>query len=231
MTTVLIADTQTLQRLGLRMLTEAEPDLTVVGEATTGTEAVRRTAELRPDVVLMDARMPGPDGLDGVAATRRIVRAGGPSRVLILTAAEHERDGCTALRAGADGLLLNDARPHELTAAIRAVAAGGSVIAPRVTRRLIESVRDRRIGPTTEHAHQLAALTDRERDVLGALAHGWSNAEIAERLSIAPTTVKSHVSRILTKIGAHARVQAVSFAYDSGLVRPTAAGLRERLSA
>ncbi|MER6207370.1 response regulator transcription factor [Streptomyces sp. NPDC001642] len=217
MTTVLIVDDQALQRLGFSMLLEQYPDLSTVGEATHGGEAVRLTAELRPDVVLMDVRMPG---MDGIEATRRIVQSGGRSRVLVLTTFDLDEYAYAALRAGASGFLLKDALPEELVAGIRAVAAGDAVISPGLTRKLIDAFADRMPGRTPEQDRRLDALTEREREVLTVMAAGWSNTEIAERLSLAESTVKSHVSRILAKIGARDRVQAVIFAYDAGLVRP-----------
>jgi DNA-binding NarL/FixJ family response regulator len=217
MTTVLIVDDQALQRLGFSMLLEQHPDLTVVGEATHGAEAVRLTAELRPDVVLMDVRMPG---MDGIEATRRIVESGGRSRVLVLTTFDLDEYAYAALRAGASGFLLKDALPDELTPGIRAVASGDAVIAPGLTRKLIDAFSAHLPGQTPAQQRQLAALTAREREVLTAIATGWSNAEIADRCLLAESTVKSHVSRILAKIGARDRVQAVIFAYDMGLVRP-----------
>ncbi|MFL4907718.1 response regulator [Streptomyces sp. MMS24-I2-30] len=217
MTTVLIVDDQALQRLGFSMLMEQHADLSVVGEATHGTEAVRMTAELRPDVVLMDVRMPG---MDGIEATRRIVHSGGRSRVLVLTTFDLDEYAYDALRAGASGFLLKDALPDELVAGIRAVAAGDAVIAPGLTRKLIDAFTERMPGQTPDQERRLAALTERECEVLTAMATGWSNAEIAERLCLAESTVKSHVSRVLAKIGARDRVQAVIFAYDTGLVKP-----------
>jgi DNA-binding NarL/FixJ family response regulator len=217
MTTVLIVDDQALQRLGFSMLLEQYPDLSTVGEATHGGEAVRLAAELRPDVVLMDVRMPG---MDGIEATRRIVRSGGRSRVLVLTTFDLDEYAYAALRAGASGFLLKDALPEELVAGIRAVAAGDAVISPGLTRKLIDAFADRMPGRTAEQDRRLDALTDREREVLTVMAAGWSNTEIAERLCLAESTVKSHVSRVLAKIGARDRVQAVIFAYDAGLVRP-----------
>ncbi|MEI5522056.1 response regulator transcription factor [Streptomyces brasiliscabiei] len=217
MTTVLIVDDQALQRLGFSMLMEQHPDLTVVGEATHGTEAVRMTAELHPDVVLMDVRMPG---MDGIEATRRIVTSGGRSRVLVMTTFDLDEYAYDALRAGASGFLLKDALPVELLAGIRAVAAGDAVISPGLTRKLIDAFTTRLPGHSPEQTRQLEALTEREIEVLTAVATGCSNAEVAERLHLAETTVKSHVSRILAKIGARDRVQAVIFAYDVGLVRP-----------
>ncbi|MDX3586378.1 MULTISPECIES: response regulator [Streptomyces] len=217
MTTVLIVDDQALQRLGFSMLMDQHPDLTVVGEATHGTEAVRMTAELHPDVVLMDIRMPG---MDGIEATRRIVTSGGRSRVLVMTTFDLDEYAYAALRAGASGFLLKDALPDELLAGIRAVAAGDAVISPGLTRKLIDAFTTRLPGHTPEQVRQLEALTEREREVLTAVATGYSNAEVAEHLHLAETTIKSHVSRILAKIGARDRVQAVIFAYDVGLVRP-----------
>ncbi|MGQ4481941.1 response regulator [Streptomyces sp. SAS_276] len=217
MTTVLIVDDQALQRLGFSMLLEQYPDLSTVGEATHGGEAVRLAAELRPDVVLMDVRMPG---MDGIEATRRIVQSGGRSRVLVLTTFDLDEYAYAALRAGASGFLLKDALPEELVAGIRAVAAGDAVISPGLTRKLIDAFADRMPGRTPEQDRRLDALTEREREVLTVMAAGWSNTEIAERLSLAESTVKSHVSRVLAKIGARDRVQAVIFAYDAGLVRP-----------
>ncbi|WP_328353588.1 response regulator transcription factor [Streptomyces sp. NBC_00445] len=217
MTTVLIVDDQALQRLGFGMLLEQHPDMSVVGEATHGAEAVRMTAELRPDVVLMDVRMPG---MDGIEATRRIVESGGRSRVLVLTTFDLDEYAYSALRAGASGFLLKDALPDELIAGIRAVAAGDAVISPSLTRKLIHAFADRLPGGSLAKDQRLAELTQREREVLVALASGASNAEIGQRLSLAETTVKTHVSRILAKIGARDRVQAVIFAYDTGVVRP-----------
>ncbi|MET7898580.1 response regulator transcription factor [Streptomyces mirabilis] len=218
MTTVLIVDDQALQRMGFSMLMEQHPDMTVVGEAANGSEAVRATAELRPDVVLMDVRMPG---MDGIEATRRIVGSGGRSRILVLTTFNLDEYAYEALRAGASGFLLKDAQPEELVAGVRAVAAGDAVISPGLTRKLIDAFSDRLPGHSPQQQRRLADLTDRERQVLTAVATGWTNGEIAERLHLAESTVKSHLNRILTKIDARDRVQAVIFAYDTGLVRPT----------
>jgi DNA-binding NarL/FixJ family response regulator len=217
MTTVLIVDDQALQRLAFGMILEKHPDLTVVGEAPNGAEAVRKTAELRPDVVLMDVRMPG---LDGIEATRRIVQSGGRSRVLVLTTFNLDEYAYAALRAGASGFLLKDAQPEELTAGIRAVAAGNAVIAPGLTRKLLDTFADRLPGHTPAQERQLDALSNREREVLSGVASGWTNSEIADHLSLAESTVKAHVTHVLAKIGARDRVQAVIFAYDTGLVRP-----------
>ncbi|KOG38566.1 LuxR C-terminal-related transcriptional regulator [Streptomyces resistomycificus] len=230
MTSVLVVNDQALQRLGFRMLLEAQPDLTVVGEASGGFEAIRMSTELRPDVVLMDARVPDSDVIDTIRRIARIPAlplppdsrrtVPSPPRVLVLTSTGLDEYAYAALRAGARGFLLQDATPDELTAAVRIVATGDAVITPGLTRALIDAVRQERPSRLAERAVGLDALTGRERDVLTAVASGWSNVEIAARLSISPTTVKSHVSNILGKIGARARVQAVVFAYESGLVRP-----------
>ncbi|WP_030276797.1 response regulator [Streptomyces sp. NRRL B-24484] len=219
MTTVLIVDDQPLQRYGFRMLLESQPDTAVVGEAGHGAEAVRLTAELRPDVVLMDIRMPG---MDGIEATRLIVASGGRSRVLVLTTFDLDEYAHAALRAGASGFLLKDARPEELLAGIRAVAEGDAVVAPAVTRRLLDAYAHRLPGPpgAADRDPRLAALTDREREILVAVGRGWTNGEIAQRLVLSESTVKTHVGRVLAKIGARDRVQAVIFAYDVGLTRP-----------
>ena len=221
MPTVLIADDHSLQRLGFRMLLESQDDMTVAGEAAGGAEAVRLAAGLHPDVVLMDIRMPG---LDGIEATRRIMASGGRTRVLILTTFDLDEYAFAGLRAGASGFLVKDAQPAELLAAIRAVACGDAVVAPALTRRLIEkyahllpSAAD---GDAAVPDPRLAALTSREREVLQAIARGWTNGEIADRLQLAESTVKTHVSRVLAKIDARDRVQAVIFAYDTRLVLP-----------
>jgi DNA-binding NarL/FixJ family response regulator len=220
-TTVLIVDDQPLQRYGFRMLLESQPDTEVVGEASHGAEAVRLTADLRPDVVLMDIRMPG---MDGIEATRQIVASGGRSRILVLTTFDLDEYAHAALRAGASGFLLKDARPEELLAGIRAVAEGDAVVAPAITRRLLDAyahhlpVRPPGAAPVDDP--RLDALTEREREILVAIAQGWTNSEIAQRLVLAESTVKTHVSRVLAKIGARDRVQAVIFAYDRGLTRP-----------
>jgi DNA-binding NarL/FixJ family response regulator len=219
-TTVLIVDDQTLQRMGFRLLLESQDDLSVVGEAEHGSEAVRMTADLRPDVVLMDVRMPG---MDGIEATRHIIRSGGRSRVLILTTFDLDKYAYAALRAGASGFLLKDAQPTELLSGIRAVAAGDAVVAPALTRRLLETFAPHLPDPDqpTRADPRLARLTGREREVLTAIANGWTNNEIAERLVLTESTVKTHIGRVLAKIEARDRVQAVIFAYDIGLVRPT----------
>ncbi|MGA5822630.1 response regulator [Kitasatospora sp. NPDC094028] len=221
MTTVLIVDDQPLQRYGFRMLLESQPDTEVVGEAAHGSEAVRLTADLRPDVVLMDIRMPG---MDGIEATRQIVASGGRSRILVLTTFDLDEYTHAALRAGASGFLLKDARPEELLAGIHAVAGGDAVVAPAVTRRLLDAYAHhlpaRPPGAAATDDPRLNALTDRERQILVAIAQGWTNSEIAERLVLAESTVKTHVGRVMAKVGARDRVQAVIFAYDHGLTRP-----------
>lgn len=227
MTTVLIVDDQPLQRLGFRMLLEANPDTEVVGEAGHGGEAVRMAAELRPDVILMDVRMPG---MDGIEATRRVVAAGDRSRVLILTTFDLDEYAHEALRAGASGFLLKDAHPEELLAGIRAVASGDAVIAPALTRRLLDAYAQHlpkhspegpAAGPATDDP-RIRSLTEREREILLAIGQGWTNGEIAERLFVSESTVKTHVGRVLAKVGARDRIQAVILAYDLGLARPNA---------
>ncbi|MFB6555749.1 response regulator [Streptomyces sp. NPDC056405] len=218
MTTVLIADDQPLQRFGFRMLLESQDDMTVVGEAANGAEAARMTAELRPDVVLMDVRMPG---LDGIEATRRIVAAGSRTRVLILTTFDLDEYAYSGLRAGASGFLVKDAQPEELLSGIRAVATGDAVVAPSLTRRLLDAyVHHLPAAPQPDDSPdpRLAALTDRETEILRVIGHGWTNTEIAERLHLAESTVKTHVGRILAKTGSRDRVQAVILAYDTKLV-------------
>ncbi|MFD8733772.1 response regulator [Streptomyces sp. NPDC059618] len=221
MTSVLIVDDQPLQRLGFRMLLESTPDTDVVGEASHGGDAVRRAAELRPDVILMDVRMPG---MDGIEATRRVVASGGRSRVLILTTFDLDEYAYAALRAGASGFLLKDAHPEELLAGIRAVAAGDAVIAPALTRRLLDAYAKHLphdpAGARPQDDPRVHALTEREYEIFVAIGEGWSNSEIAERLVVAESTVKTHVGRVLSKVGVRDRVQAVILAYDLGLVRP-----------
>ncbi|MEV6056161.1 response regulator transcription factor [Streptomyces sp. NPDC052107] len=219
MTTVLLVDDQPLQRYGFRMLLDSVPETEVVGEAAHGAEAVRKAADLRPDVVLMDVRMPG---MDGIEATRRIVAAGDRSRVLVLTTFDLDEYVHAALRAGASGFLLKDARPEELLAGIRAVAVGDAVIAPALTRRLLHEFA-RLVPPGGDgfaEDPRLSALTDREREILVAIGKGWTNGEIATRFVLSESTVKTHVGRVLSKIGARDRIQAVIFAYDHGLARP-----------
>lgn len=203
------------------MLLESTPHTEVVGEAAHGAEAVRVTAELRPDVVLMDVRMPG---IDGIEATRRIVAAGGRSRILVLTTFDLDEYAHAALRAGASGFLLKDALPEELLAGIRAVAGGDAVIAPALTRRLLDAYAHHLPVRAPEEVRaddtRLGSLTEREHQILVALGQGWTNGEIAERLVLSGSTVKTHVGRVLAKMGARDRVQAVILAYDLGLTRP-----------
>ncbi|MEV7368912.1 response regulator [Streptomyces sp. NPDC002387] len=215
MTTVLVVDDQPLQRYGFRMLLDSVPETEVVGEAAHGAEAVRKAAELRPDVVLMDVRMPG---MDGIEATRRIAAQGDRSRVLVLTTFDLDEYVHAALRAGASGFLLKDARPEELLAGIRAVAIGDAVIAPALTRRLLDEFTQLVSRPDSRDGDpKLALLTDREHEILVAIGRGWSNSEIATHFVLSKSTVKTHVSRVLAKIGARDRIQAVIFAYDHGL--------------
>jgi DNA-binding NarL/FixJ family response regulator len=218
---VLLADDEALLRKGFRMILEEEPGITVVGEASDGGMAVTMTNELCPDVVLMDVRMPG---VDGIEATARIVEGGGASRVLILTTFDLDEYAFAGLRAGASGFLLKDVPPSELIAAIRIVAHGDAVVAPRITRRLLDTFA--RQLPVDEQGAadelvELEALTDREREVLVAMAEGLSNSEIAAQLFVSEATVKSHVGKILTKLGLRDRVQAAVFAFQVGLVKPS----------
>ena len=210
---VVIADDQPLMRAGFRAVLEATGSIEVVAEAATGEEAVRAASELRPDVVLMDIRMPG---MDGIEATRRLPR----QRVLILTTFGLDDYIVDALRAGASGFLLKDAPTQDVVAAVRAVAAGDAVLSPGVTRRLLDQV-GRRLPAAVSRAP--ATLTDREHEVLRMLAGGLTNAEIAEALVVSEATVKSHVSSLLRKLGLRDRVQAVIYAYESGLIRPGSA--------
>jgi DNA-binding NarL/FixJ family response regulator len=219
---VLLADDQPLLRRGFRMILEAEEDLTVAAEAGDGEEAVDLARRHAPDVVLMDIRMPGTDGIE---ATRRITAADPAVRVLVLTTFDLDEYAFGALRAGASGFLLKDVRPGEVVAAIRTVASGDAVVSPRVTRRLLEEyaqVLPVPVPPGAERYPGLATLTEREREVLVAVAHGLSNIEIAAALHVSETTVKSHVGRILAKLGLRDRVQVVVLAYEAGLVRPGA---------
>ncbi|MEO5875424.1 MAG: response regulator transcription factor [Streptosporangiaceae bacterium] len=218
---ILLVDDQPLLRTGFKLILEAEHDLTIVGEAGDGAAAVEATRTLMPDVVLMDIRMPG---MDGIEATRRIVRdhaAPHDPRVLILTTFDLDEYVIEAVRAGASGFLLKDAPPEDLIAAIRIVADGDAIVAPSVTRRLLDrfatklpSIRDSGPPPGLE------SLTERERQVLGQVARGLSNAEIARELVVSETTIKTHVGNVLAKLGLRDRVQAVVYAYETGLTQP-----------
>jgi DNA-binding NarL/FixJ family response regulator len=218
---ILLVDDQPLLRTGFKLILEAEHDLTIVGEAGDGAAAVEATRTLMPDVVLMDIRMPG---MDGIEATRRIVRdhaAPHDPRVLILTTFDLDEYVIEAVRAGASGFLLKDAPPEDLIAAIRIVADGDAIVAPSVTRRLLDrfatklpSVRESGPPPGLE------SLTDRERQVLSQVARGLSNAEIARELVVSETTIKTHVGNVLSKLGLRDRVQAVVYAYETGLTQP-----------
>jgi DNA-binding NarL/FixJ family response regulator len=224
---VLLADDQELMRMAFRMVIESQADLSVAGEAANGKQAVAAVAALRPDVVLMDVRMPE---LDGVEATRRIVESGFPARIIILTTFDLDEYVYAALRAGASGFLLKDTPPAELLSAIRAVASGDAVVAPSITRRLLDAYAhhlpthapDGEPGDrlTANHRQQLEQLTSREQEVLLLVARSLSNGEIAEQLVLSEATVKSHVGRILAKLGLRDRVQIVVFAYESGLITP-----------
>jgi DNA-binding NarL/FixJ family response regulator len=211
---VLIADDQALMRTGFRMILDAQDDIEVVGEAIDGADAIRRFEALSPDVVVMDVRMPT---MDGIEATRRLSALERPARVLILTTFDLDDYVYEALRAGASGFLLKDRPPEELVAAVRVIAAGEALLAPSVTRRLIEEFARR--APAVKPA-ALDQLTEREREVLVLMARGLSNAEIARTLFVAETTVKTHVGRVLHKLGLRDRAQAVVLAYESGLVQP-----------
>jgi DNA-binding NarL/FixJ family response regulator len=216
---VLLVDDQELLRLGFRMILDADDDVEVVGEAADGSTAVELATRHRPNVVLMDIRMPV---VDGIEATRRIVANDPAVRVLVLTTFDLDEYAFGALRAGASGFLLKDVRPEELLKGIRTVASGDAVVSPRITRRLLDQYASLL---TTRHHDEamdnsLSALTDRECEVLIALAEGLSNAEIASRLFVTEATVKTHVGKILGKLGLRDRLQAVVFAFQSGIVRP-----------
>jgi DNA-binding NarL/FixJ family response regulator len=220
-TSILLVDDQPMLRMGYRMILDAQPGLQVVGEAGNGLEAIEQTAQLRPDVVLMDVRMPD---LDGVQATERIVASGSPSKIIILTTFDIDEYAYGALRAGASGFLLKDAAAPDMLSAIRAVATGDAVVAPSVTRRLLSQFAHRLPDPDNSSDSsdpRVESLTPRERELLVEVARGLSNAEIAERLVLSEATVKTHVGRILGKLGLRDRVQIVVFAYETGLVRPS----------
>ena len=215
---VLIADDQALVRAGFRMILETDPDVRVVAEADDGAGAVEAALRTRPDIALMDIRMPRMDGLE---ATRRIMAAPSPPRVLILTTFDLDEYVFDALAAGASGFLLKDVAPEQLLAGIRIIAQGDSLLSPSVTRRLIESfVRDGR--QTREPPPALDELTPRELEILQLVARGLSNSEIAEQLVVSSTTIKTHVAHVLMKLALRDRIQAVVFAYENGIIRPGA---------
>ncbi|MFJ5960190.1 response regulator [Pseudarthrobacter oxydans] len=218
---VLLADDQPLLRMGFRLILEGEEDLRIVGEASDGADAVRQARELRPDVVLMDVRMPV---LDGIEATRAITASGSCARIIILTTFDVDEYAFAGLQAGASAFLLKDVAPSELVRAVRVVASGDAVVAPRVTQRLLETyvrgaARPAPAAPAPDPL--LADLTPRETEMLEAMAEGLSNAEIAHRYYLSEATVKTHVRRILTKLHLRDRVQAVVYAYETGLVVPS----------
>jgi DNA-binding NarL/FixJ family response regulator len=218
---VLLADDQPLLRMGFRLILEGEEDLRIVGEASDGADAVRQVRELNPDVVLMDVRMPV---LDGIEATRAITAAGSCARIIILTTFDVDEYAFAGLQAGASAFLLKDVAPSELISAVRVVASGDAVVAPRVTQRLLETyvrgaARPAPAAPASDPL--LADLTPRETEMLEAMAEGLSNAEIAHRYYLSEATVKTHVRRILTKLHLRDRVQAVVYAYETGLVVPS----------
>jgi DNA-binding NarL/FixJ family response regulator len=212
---VLLVDDERLLRTGFAMILRSEPDLEVVGEAADGQEAVRSAAALQPDVVLMDIRMPG---LDGLEATRQILAADNPPRVLVLTTFDLDSYVYAALAAGASGFLLKDTPEDQLIGAIRAVAAGNGLFAPSVTQRLIKHFAVQ--NTATRPSRALQSLTDREREILRLLARAMSNAEIASTLYISEHTVRTHVARLLAKLHLHDRAQAIVTAYETGVVRP-----------
>lgn len=212
---VVVADDQHAVREGFVMIVDARDDLTVVGAAADGIEAIAVTERTRPDVVLMDVRM---EGMDGIEATRRIVDGGNPARVVMLTTFDLDEHVYAAVRAGASGFMLKSMRPTEIADGIRAVARGDAMLAPPVTRRMLDRFAGQ-AAPTT-HATSLSRLSARETEVLTQLARGRSNTEIADALFLSLATVKTHVSAVLTKLGLRDRVQAAVFAYESGLVRP-----------
>ena len=213
--TVVVVDDQELMRMGLNMVLEAQDDIEVIGEASDGSGAIEAVARLAPAVVLMDVRMPG---IDGVSATRAITESGSDTRVLVMTTFDLDEHVLGALRAGASGFLLKDTPPEDLVSAIRSVAAGDAVVSPKVTKRLLSRFVER-TEPAVDPS-VLDGLTRREREVMAHLATGLSNAEIATVLHLSEATIKTHIGRILTKLGVRDRVQAVVLAYESGLVRP-----------
>jgi DNA-binding NarL/FixJ family response regulator len=220
---VLVVDDQALVRGGFRMILDAQKDIEVVAEAGDGREALDKARELRPDVVLMDIRMPE---LDGLEATRRLLAGDGSSRVLILTTFDADEYVYEAMKAGASGFLLKDVRPEQLADAVRVVAAGDALLAPAITRRLVEQF-VRRPPPGSTKPAELDELTERELDVLMLVARGLSNSEVASGLVLTEATVKTHVTHILTKLDLRDRVQGVVLAYESGLVQPGEQGWSE----
>jgi DNA-binding NarL/FixJ family response regulator len=212
MISVLLADDQVLVRAGFRMILDAQPDIGVVGEAANGTEAIRLAEELRPQVTLMDVRMPG---VDGIEATARLARAGNPTRVVILTTFDLDEYVYRAFRSGASGFLLKNGPPERLVEAVRAAAAGDALLAPEPMRRLVERYAH---APAPADEPRLAELSERELEVLRLVAGGLSNAEIAQQLHLSHGTVKTHVTHILGKLDLRDRVQAVVLAYESGLI-------------
>ncbi|MFE9118854.1 response regulator [Streptomyces sp. NPDC007172] len=215
---ILIVDDEALLRMAFSTILEAQPDMTPVGEASDGLQAVRLARQLRPDVVLMDVRMPGTDGIE---ATRQVIRASPRSRVLILTIFDLDEYAFAGLGAGASGFLLKNTRPEQLLSAIRSVAAGDAVVSPRITRRLLEHFRPHiPDGRSTDGAERLSRLSAREREVLVQVGRGLSNTEIATALYLAEATVKAHLGRILHKLELRDRIQAVVFAHESRLIDP-----------
>jgi DNA-binding NarL/FixJ family response regulator len=214
---VVVVDDQHAVRVGFVMIIDARDDLEVVGEAADGFEAIAVTEDKRPDVVLMDVRM---DGMDGIEATRRIVGSGNPARVVMLTTFDLDEHVYSAVQAGASGFMLKSMRPTEIADGIRAVARGDAMLAPPVTRRMLDRFAGQSTPAPPALAQSLAQLSNREEEVLTLVARGRSNTEIAEALFLSLGTVKTHVSAVLTKLGLRDRVQAAVFAYESGLVRP-----------
>lgn len=215
MTSVLLVDDQELVRTGFRLILDLEPGIEVVGEAANGADGVRLAADLHPDVILMDVRMPV---LDGIGATERLISSGSASRVLMLTTFDLDEYVYDALRAGASGFLLKDSPREQLIAAVRIVAGGETLLAPAITRRLVERFVAQPAPGTVPES--IAALSEREREVLGLLARGHSNVEIAKGLFVSDATVKTHVARLLAKLGVRDRMQAVILAYETGFIQP-----------
>jgi DNA-binding NarL/FixJ family response regulator len=214
-TRIVLVDDHVLVRSGMKALLDAEPDLEVTGEAGDGAEGVELALERHPDVVLMDVRMPV---LDGIEATKRILAAGSRARVLVVTSHDDDQLVLRALRAGASGFFLKDAAPERLCEAVRAVAAGDTLLAPPIARRLVE--RQLGTGPRADLKARFCALTERERDIVRRLARGLSNRALAKEIGLSEATVKTHVTRLLSKLEVGSRVQAVVLAYESGFVRP-----------